>query len=281
MDMAQSAMHRLRRSRPLRVLLAASVLGLACPPPARAQGTATPAVEVGSSLQQARELIKTGEYDGAIEILKAAIARPGNRVDDLRDAYLLLVKTYVFLGNDLKRKPQGLEASKLNYKAARELVIECLKIRELRHTRPEPATDYPPEMISLFAEVRGQIFGSIRLVGLDPPDATALLDADTLRTLPADSLLGDVDVAVGPHRVTVGREGYKDATHEIMISPNSTLEPSYRLEKKRSGTWYAAVGAGAAGAVVAIFVLGQINHGSAAPPTDPPLPEAPPPPSGP
>src|SRR4030095_580098 len=113
-----------------------------------------------STLESARELIKNGEYDAAIETLRSSIRNARSAPAILRDSYLLLIKTYVFIGNDLKFRPQGREASHLNYQEAKKLIAECLGIEMLRHTRPEPASEYPPEMLAFFTEVRSQIFGS-------------------------------------------------------------------------------------------------------------------------
>lgn len=177
--------------------------------------TADPANPIESILTSARELIRVGDYDRAIEVLRTTIAGNPGDLARLRDAYLLLIKTYAYLGNDLKMRPQGRETSNLNYKAAREVIAECLRVKELRHTRPEPASEYPPEMISAFAEVRGQIFGSFRVAGLAPPDAIVTLDGDTLRALPPEHLPGESSLSVGPHRVAVRAPGFKAVTEEI------------------------------------------------------------------
>jgi hypothetical protein len=197
----------------------------------------------------------------------------------LRDAYLLLIKTYVFLGNDLKFKPQGREASNLNYQEAKKRIAECLTIRELRHTQPEPVADYPPEMIDFFAEVRSQIFGSFRVVNLEPPRAVVLLDADTLPAFPGGAGLGDVDLPVGKHRITIRAKGYKDVAETIVISPNSTIEKPYRLLRRRSPGWYAA--ASAAGLATVLGIVAAAKGSASTPPGAEPLPPAPPPPANP
>jgi hypothetical protein len=227
------------------------------------------------SLEQARDLIKSGDNDQAIEILKTLIGKEHNRIPTLREAYLLLIKTYVFLGNDYKLKPQGREASNLNYNAARQLIAECLSLRELRHTQPEPASEYPPEMISFFGEVRARMFGSFSVAGLTPSESKVLLDSDTLRWLPGQKTLGDVDLAVGKHTVVIRHPGYRDLTEEITIPPNSTLERTYQLEKRRGKWWYAT----RAGVVVGLATLGAALRTHKSTPTEQPLPPAPPPPS--
>ena len=272
-------MNSLRHSRLIPALLILGMLCLLTPLPVVAQEAQAQIKDVDTSLQEARKLIKGGDYDRAIEILKGTIGRARSRLSDLREAYLLLIKTYVILGNDLKFKPQGREASNLNYKAARELIAECLHIKELRHTRPEPASEYPSEMVRDFAEVRSQIFGSFRVAGLDPPDASVIFYADTLRAMDQSGALGDVDLTAGLHLVVVRAKGYKGATDEITISPGATLQESYKLSKRRGRMWYATVGTGALGVVggVVALIAGKGSKPAASAPE--PLPGPPGPPS--
>jgi hypothetical protein len=243
--------------------------------------TTSPTAE--PTLDEAREMIKSGDYDHAIEILKGTISgtieHERRRPEVLRDGYLLLIMTYTYLGNDYKSRPQGRELSNLNYKAARDLITEALKTKELRHLKPEPASDYPPEMVQAFADVRAQIFGSFRVTSLDPANAVVTFDGDTLRSFPGDSVPGDVDLNVGKHLVLVRAEGRKDVSEDVMISPSSTLERSYELSKAHGTVWYASWTAGAlavVGGVVALVAGGK----ESAPPPDQPLPGAPPPPTG-
>jgi hypothetical protein len=205
--------------------------------------------DLAPRLQEARECLKNGDYERAIDLLRTAIERARNRLPELRDAYLLLVKTYVLRGNEYKLEIQGRPTSELYYSQARQMIVECLNTRELRHTEPVPVSEYPPEMTDLFAEVRREIFGSLRVVDLVPPDATVLCDADTLRAALPDSLLGDTDISVGPHLMVVRRAGYRDRTEEVHISPGSVLELRYRIEKKHTTGWYALRGGLLSGAV--------------------------------
>jgi hypothetical protein len=225
--------------------------------PSAAQALPASNAETTASLERARELIKNGEYDAAIETLRGSIRSARSAPAILREAYLLLIKTYVFIGNDLKFRPQGREASNLNYQEAKKLIAECLGVESLRHTRPEPASAYPPEMIAFFNEVRSQRFGSFRVTELKPAAASVLLDDDTLRTLPGDSLLGDIDIEVGAHRVAVMAKGFRSINQEITISPNATLERSYRLSRKRGPGWYAAASGVALAAIAGVFAIGR------------------------
>jgi len=229
------------------------------------------------TLVESRELLKSGDYDRAIEILKAALARGPYPVPLQRDLYLQLIKTYVTLGNDLKFRPQGREMSNLNYRAAREWMVECLSVPALRHTKPEPATDYPPEMVRLFGEVRAEVFGAFRVVGVEPVTATVLFDGDTLR-LSADCVRGDDDLKVGAHRVTVWAPRYRAQTETVTISPGATLERSYGLSRRRGTRWYVTRGVLGVGAAVGLGLLLGRETGAGAPPGESPLPPAPPPP---
>jgi hypothetical protein len=170
--------------RPLAIVLSLSLLFTSLPLPAGSQAPTVAETSVDAQLQAARDLLKQGDYDLAVEVLRGAITASHDDPAKLREAYLLLTKTYVFLGNDFKFKPQGRMASSLNYKEAKATIAELLAVPALRHTLPEPADEYPPEMHALFEEVRHEVFGAFRVVGLDPVDATVWLDADTLGTLP-------------------------------------------------------------------------------------------------
>lgn len=271
-------MRTLRSLRFLSLFLALALF--AGPLPALAQTQSAPADSIAAApsevLGEARELIKGGDYDRAIDVLKSAIDKTRSDTDRLGEAYLLLAKTYVFLGTEYKFKPQGREQSNLNYQAARGVITEALKTPELRHLRPEPASEYPPEMLAMFGEVRSQMFGAFRIANLDPPGVAVTLDGDTLRSFPGDSLIGDVDIPIGQHLVVAREKGYEDLTEEITISPNATLERSYALKKKRSGMWYAGWGTAAAAVVAGTIALLSGGSSSA---TDQPLPGAPPPPT--
>ncbi len=229
-----------------------------------------------AALERAREMLRDGDYDRSIEVLKGALERAGSDPERLRETYLLLIKTYVFLGNDLKFKPQGREASNLNYQEARRLIAECLGRRELRHMYPEPASQYPPEMVTFFAETRRNIFGAFRVQEVVPATALVLLDGDTLRTLPGETQMGDVDIATGEHVVVVSAPGFKETTDRITIAPDVTLERSYRLVKRKGGMWYATRGAGALGLVGGVIAAIASRGGTG--PTAAPLPSAPDPP---
>jgi hypothetical protein len=226
----------------------------------------------------ARELLKSGDYDRAIEVLKAALASGPHAAPLARDLYLQLIKTYVTLGNDLKFRPQGREASSLNYRAARELIVECLSQPALRRTRPEPATDYPPEMVRLFAEVRAERFGAFRVGGLVPAGATVTFDGDTLAALP-DAARALEDVPAGTHAVVVSAPGYRTLAQTIGISPGATLERSYQLMRRRGRAWYATRTLAVVGAAVGIGLLIGHDNGQGPAPGETLLPPAPPPPS--
>ena len=270
---------RLPGSRRLHALLWAGAF-VAVASTARAAQTPTnaPPAEIqtsGASLEQARDLIKSGDNDRAVDLLKSVIGTERGSLSRLREAYLLLIETYVFLGNDYKLKPQGREVSNLNYKAARELIAECLAVKALRHTQPEPASEYPPEMVSFFAEVRAQMFGSFSVAELNPAAAVVLLDADTLRMLPGKNAYGDVDLAVGRHVVILRAPRYKDLTDEVMIAPSAMVERNYQLTKRHGAWWYVT----RTGAAVGVTSLGLALRGNKKGPTEQPLPVAPPPPT--
>jgi len=271
-----------RRWLALAALLALAVLLALAPGGALAQTAPSDTAAVRSApdstvLTEAREWFKQGDYDRAIEALRVALERGGHATTDLQQLYLQLIKGYVLLGNDLKFRPQGREASNLNYGAARERIVECLSKPALSHTRPEPETDYPPEMVRLFADVRAQMFGAFRIVRITPSDAAVVLDADTLRAR-EDGTYSAEDLMAGPHVFTVAAPRYRTLTEVLDISPAATLERSYALTRRKTTMWYATRAVVVVGAAVGLGVLVSGGDGSAAAgPTS--LPTAPPPPS--
>jgi hypothetical protein len=276
-------------SRPTRWWPAALLLVVLAPTAAPAQEAATPAAPSATAsavakpdstvLAEARESFRQGDYDRAIEGLRAALARGDHASADLQDLYLQLIKGYVLLGNDLKFRPQGREASNLNYDAARKRIVECLSRPELRRTRPEPETDYPPEMVRLFADVRAQLFGAFRVVAVAPREATVLLDGDTLRARGDGSYLAE-NLMAGPHALSVAAARHQTLSEVVEISPGSTLERSYTLSHRKTTMWYATRAAVVVGAAVGVGLL--VGGGEESAPTGPSaLPEAPPPPSSP
>jgi hypothetical protein len=284
----------MRRARALFVATAIAVLALAAGA-ARAQApdsTVTPAPDAATpvvapdtastlttqAIDLARALIRDGEYDRSIELLKGALATAIEATERRRELYLLLIKTYVFLGNDYKFRPQGREASNLNYQEARRLIAECLATPELRHTRPVPASDYPPEMLTFFDEARRQMFGAYRVTQITPPDAIVLFDGDTLRPAPGDTLLGGENIPIGEHTVVVTAKGHSSFTDRFTIAPDVTTERSYRLQKRRGPWWYATRGGAALGLVVG-GVAALVGGGSEGTPPPEPLPGAPDPPN--
>jgi hypothetical protein len=272
----------LRESKLIRALMCASMLVSISPLPLLAQEApkAAPAVaspDVSTTLQKARESIKGGQYDQAIETLQGVIGQPQQRTETLRDAYLLLIKAFIYQGNDLKGKDQRRQQALLDYEKARGLIAECLRVPELRHTQPEPEPESPGEMIQFFKDVRAQIFGSFRVSELSPEGAVVLFDADTLRNEPGSSTHGDIDLAVGRHMVVVRYPGFRDVTEEVAIAPGSTLERQYQLSRPGHRMWYASGAAVLLGGGLAA-ILGRKSSGTAAPQ---PLDGPPPPPTRP
>jgi hypothetical protein len=274
-------MRRLIRSRyhaSLNICLLLTI-GPLCP--ASAQDTpqqeeeAEPDVAVGS-IDDVPEFLKTGQYEQAVAVLRALIdeVQELGDLDTLQHAYLLLIKTYTVRGNFYRSEGDDTSADLYN-KEARALIVECLQVRELRHTNPDSPLEYPPEMYALFDDVRSEIFGSFRVIGLEPPEAIVILDADTLRTLPDQEFLSVVDIPIGAHEIVVIHEGYRTISDFIDISSGVTLERNYRLSQPRSNWWYIGLGsllaAGVVGTVAAL-------SGSDTPAEETPLPGPPAPP---
>jgi len=256
----------------LRMILAVALAGGAAPLAAQ------PAPLDSDPLGTAREYLKNAEYDQAISLLKESIEETQARIQGgtarLRELYLLLIKTYVVRSNASRFEPQGLETSRLYLEAARRTTEECLRIHTLRDTRPDPGGDYPPEMFALFNEVTAEIFGSLRITKVTPPEATVIFDGDTLRAEPDGvTAAGNIPAGSG-HLLVIRADGYRDLTEELTISPNSTLERPYALKKNKGFVWYASRGAVLAGGAVAVALLA--GGSSDTPPEPLPGPPAPP-----
>lgn len=246
------------------------------------------------SLDDVPELIKTARYGLAIDVLKREIETSRSRADfsALGLAYLLLVKTYIIRGNlDVQREP---ETADLYYNEARESIRDCLSIHELRDTRPDPPKEYPPEMIAMFDLVRNEMFGSFRIVDLEPPDAVVVLDGDTLVAVtraasgssegepgsaPVSATYVSTNVPIGAHEIVVAAQGHRTLNDPIIISPGGTLEKSYALSKSRGTWWWVTWGSVAAvGTAGLAWALTGSSDEQPGPTGPPPLPGPPPPP---
>ena len=235
--------------------------------------------DIDSTLQRARDLIYTsGDYDGAVRTLREGIdwQRPPDA--KLREAYLLLIDSIVYLGNANVADPGGYSTAQILYDEARTTIAQCLKIKELRQTRPEPDSLFAPETKRFFTEVRQQILGGFVVRDLQPGDAIEKLDGDTLRALPGVGVRGDLDLLAGVHSMVIQREGYGDYVEEIHVQPGVTTTRDYALKRHRGWKWYATRVGGVAvvsGGIVALVASGGEN----ASPAEQPLPAAPGPPS--
>jgi hypothetical protein len=258
------------RNRPLCAALVLTTLGQTA--------WAQPADDVDRSLQAVRERIRAGEHEGAIEAAQSAKAAVEAGTPDparLAQAHLLLALSYVNYGNFQANEHRPMAAEML-YKEARAALAAGFAIPELRRAQLDRG-EWPPELIELFARVRAEMFGGLRIIALEPADALVTLDGAPLDSLPGEAVRGDAAVAVGPHTIAVERPGYRTQTETITIAPNSWQERPYRLVKKRGRRFYALVGTGVlavAGGVVALVG----GSGGAAPPLAP-LPGPPPPPA--
>jgi len=209
-----------------------------------------------SLVSEGRHALKYGEFDLAAQDLRAAVdlagSHPGRR-EQLGQAYLYLISTYVQRGNWYKNEPYGRETSDLFYREGRRCIEECLSRRELRHLRAEPPTRFPPEMHALFDRVRLERFGTFRVVQVSPPEAEVLLDGELV---PADSALvlrEESDVSAGEHEVVVRCSGYRDLVEKVLIAPGELTDRVYNLKRRRGVLWYtgrSALVLGAAAAAV-------------------------------
>jgi hypothetical protein len=234
--------------------------------------------DLETTLQRARDLIyQSGDYDGAVRLLREQVDWQRPPDDKLREAYLLLIDSIVYLGNARVADPGGYSTAQILYDEARATIAQCLRIKELRQTRPEPEHLFAPETKRFFTEVRQQTLGGFVVPSVMPADAAVLLDGDTLRVMTGEALRGDLDLLAGVHRIQVLRDGYDPVSEEIRVEPGITTSRDYTLNKRRGWVWYATRGTGIAalaGGVVALVAGGD----EASAPALEPLPGAPPPP---
>jgi hypothetical protein len=240
---------------------------------------AAPGAGHDAVLAEARELLKKGEHEAAIGLLRPAIDEmitEGVAIrEDLREAYLLLVNTNVQRMNHFNQNVEERQTARLWRDKAKDVIRECLTTPGLDDTEPDLAQD-PPEMVALFEEVRGEIFGTFRVVKLDPPKARVHLDGEFLGT-GADGLpLERKNLQAGPHVVVVRADGYKDQTEDIDVAPGHTLDSKYTLKKKAGPTTWGLRAGLVAAAAVGVAALVDGGSGGSAPT---PLPEPPPPPA--
>ena len=237
------------------------------------------APDIDATLQRARDLIYTsGDYDGAVRLLREEVDWQRPPDDKLREAYLLLIDSIVYLGNARVADPGGYSTAQILYDEARTTIAQCLSVKELRQTRPEPDSLFAPETKRFFTEVRQQTLGGFEIRTLQPEDATVTLDGDTLRAMPGETVRSDLNLLAGTHVVQISHDGFDAISEEIRIEPGVTASRDYALNKHRGWSWYATRGTGlavVAGGVIAL-VTGASNEST--PPPAEPLPSAPPPP---
>jgi len=241
---------------------------------ALAQPPAAAPAPSAAFLDQAKELIKSGQLDQTIELLEGNRPRVQQDPELLAQTYLLLIKAYTFIGMNLSKQEQGRSASEASFDKANSLTVECLTNKALRHTRPDSA-NYPPLMLQDFQTVRERVQGGLRVTTLEPPSAHVVLDGDTLR---ADStgILVAKDLPAGTYPLVIAAPGYVTKNTTLQVTAGSTVERPYELKRHRGGWWY-ATRIGVASAAVAAVVIALPSHSSSG---EKPLDTPPPPPSG-
>jgi hypothetical protein len=243
------------------------------PPPTALTDSAAKADDIDAAIAAARDQLRRGQYDEAAVGLKRVIAQARSSLDRLRQAYLLLVLSYVYRANSVRNEPGGQASSEGYMRDARRYVLECLTTQELRDTRPEPVDAYPPEMVSLFAEVRAEMLGAFRVSRLLPPDAIVILDGDTLRTGAEREYIEQGDLPAGLHEVFVQHAGYRPVREEIRVPPGAAVERSYELSRDRRRLWYGVLAGTVIGGLATFLVTRGDDEKSPAPVLpEPPLP---------
>src|SRR5262245_53068822 len=114
---------------------------------------------LGRSLQEVRELIRSGQHEAAIEAArkaKEAVEAGPTDPERLVQAHLLVALSYVNYGNFQANERRPMAAETL-YKEARAALEAGLTVPALRTVQLDRA-EYPPEMIELFERVRAEKF---------------------------------------------------------------------------------------------------------------------------
>ena len=245
----------------------------AAPP---AQGTEGPAPSVDPSLdiepqlEQARSHMQALEYEEAIATLEPVLLATRSDPGGLRETYILLIEAHVYRGN-LSRA--GTKEQELWYEEARGLIRECLGVRELRRTQPDPPEAYPVKMLRFFDEIRRGMFGTFEIGSLGPADAEVMFDGEVL--LPVDGVLRQTEVPIGAHVVVVRHPDYREISEDVEISAATVITRSYALERTRGWGWYATRVVVPVAAVVGVVVAATTSGGDEPPPDLPDAPEPP------
>lgn len=269
-----------RWSYPL-ILTASLGLAMARSPqvvPASAQEPQAPAPassdeSTSDVVEQARAFQGQGRYEDAIQVLEPLLEQTDLGVEQLRQTYILLIEAHVGRANSF---PPRAKDRDLWLGEARRLVRECLSTRPLRHTRVDPES-YPEEMVTLFDEIRREIFGTLWITSLEPPDAEVRLDGELMQP-DEDGTLQETDVAAGPHVVELRHPDYQDVTDPIEIAAAQVLTKDYVLPRNK-GVWWYVSRVGVPVAVVAGVVVALVSGDEPTQTAPEPLPEPPGPPS--
>ena len=228
-------------------------------------------IDIESRFEDARAFMQQLEYERAIAVLEPVLEASRFDADQLRETYLLLVEAHVYRGN---QSAAGTKEQQLWYEEARDLIHDCLGVRELRHTQPDPPERYPAKMLQLFDDVRREVFGAFEIAVLEPADAEVTLDGELVA--PDESgVLRQIDVPVGTHELVISHPDYREITADVEISPATVVTRSYALDRKRGLRWYATrlfVPVAAVAGVIVVVVSGGAQE-------DPDLAGPPPPPT--
>lgn len=230
------------------------------------------------ALDAARQALKEADYDTSVSLLREALTQPSEDVELRRETYLLLINTYWQGSNYFMDRPQTHEASVLYRREAELLIRACLSEPRLRDTIPV-GLQYPESLQQKFHDIRGEMFGALRIEIVDPPEYVAILGLDTLSTGSSSGELLQVDnLPVGEYSLRVEADGRKSYEEFVLIEPSSIVVRDIELRKQHGLLWYSTIGVGvAAVGVITAVLIG--NSGDSSDPVEPDLPGPPDPPS--
>lgn len=261
----------MKRSKPISTVLVLLILSWSVSfpfSPARAQGTGA---SRESDLDHVRQLLEIEkDYETGRTLLNQVIEDETANIPGKQLAYILLVEMYVLRANDFESENDDQAADGMRALAIAE-IRNCLSHEELRHTRPEESEH--PEVVDLFAQERGKMFGSFTVSSLIPSHATVTFD-DVVLVSPDGGLPQEESVYPGPKTIKVTAEGYSPIVEQLDVFAGQNVVRAFKLDKKKGWKRYLFPGVALAGVVG--LVVGLSGGGSDG--GEEPLPGPPPPP---
>ncbi|MBI2067171.1 MAG: PEGA domain-containing protein [Deltaproteobacteria bacterium] len=173
------------------------------------------------AIDEAQSLYENFEFEQARNLLREALSSLSGQELNHTDL-LSLVPAYTLLG--LLQHINGENADSLQ-------AFE--EVARLSPSTILSENDYSPTVRQIFQKAQEKVFshrdefGSVQ-ISSRPKGAQVFLNGQ----LKGKSPLGLESLPLGPHRVSLVKEGFKAEVHRVEVSPHSSLKVSFRLEKE-------------------------------------------------